>query len=117
MSTISSVTTAKDSGLKAFVKRQPLLSMYAILLVLGWSGLVLQALISQGSLSVSSAIAFVVEVITGWVPGIAAVMVTAVLAGRAGVRELLRRFLIWRVGFRWYIIALFLIAAIILGGG
>ncbi len=108
MSTVSSVSTMKESALKALIKRQPLLSMYIILFVIGWSGLILQMLISQGSLTVPSAIAFVVEVVTGWAPGIAAVLITTVIAGRVGVRDLLRRFLIWRVGF--------LIAAIILGG-
>src|SRR6266545_6151428 len=116
MSTVSSVASMKEPGFKALIKRQPLLSMYIILFVLGWSGLILQMLISQGSLTVPSAIAFVVEVVTGWAPGIAAVLVTAVIAGRVGVRDLLRRFLIWRVGLQWYLFALFLIAAIILGG-
>ncbi len=116
MSTVSSVSTMKESALKALIKRQPLLSMYIILFVIGWSGLILQMLISQGSLTVPSAIAFVVEVVTGWAPGIAAVLITTVIAGRVGVRDLLRRFLIWRVGLQWYVFALFLIAAIILGG-
>jgi CAAX protease family protein len=116
MSTVSSVASLKESGLKALIKRQPLLSMYIILFVLGWSGLILQMLISQGSLTVPSAIAFVVEVVTGWAPGIAAILITAVITGRVGVRDLLRRFLIWRVSLQWYILALFLIAAIILGG-
>jgi membrane protease YdiL (CAAX protease family) len=90
--------------------------MYILLFLLGWSGLILQLLIARGSLSVPSAIAFIVEVVTGWAPGIAAIVVTAVLARRAGVRDLFRRFLIWRVGLQWYLIALFLIAAIILSG-
>ena len=116
MSTASSVAPLKEPGIKALVKRQPLLSMYILLFLLGWSGLILQMLISQGSLAVPSAIAFIVEILTGWAPGIAAVLITAILAGRAGVRDLLRRFLIWRVGLPWYGIALFLIAGIILGG-
>ncbi len=49
MSTVSSVSTLKELGFKALIKRQPLLSMYIILFVLGWSGLILQMLISQGS--------------------------------------------------------------------
>jgi hypothetical protein len=116
MSTVSSIASMKEPGLKALVKRQPLLSMYILLFLLGWSGLILQLLIARGSLSVPSAIAFIVEVVTGWAPGIAAIVVTAVLARRAGVRDLFRRFLIWRVGLQWYLIALFLIAAIILSG-
>jgi membrane protease YdiL (CAAX protease family) len=116
MSAISSVASMKESGFKALVKRQPLLSMYIILFVLGWSGLILQILDSQGLLSMPSPVAFIIQIVTGWAPGIAAVLVTAILAGRTGVRDLLRRFLTWRVGFQWYLVALFLIAFVILGG-
>src|SRR5215208_1630185 len=116
MSTVSSIASMKEPVFKALIKRQPLLSMYIILFLLGWSGLILQVLDSQGVLSMPSAVALIVQILTGWAPGIAAVLVTAVPAGRAGVRDLLRRFLIWRVDLQWYVIALFLIAAIILGG-
>src|SRR5690349_25166732 len=98
MSAISSVASMKESGFKALVKRQPLLSMYIILFVLGWSGLILQILDSQGLLSMPSPVAFIIQIVTGWAPGIAAVLVTAILAGRTGVRDLLRRFLTWKVG-------------------
>jgi membrane protease YdiL (CAAX protease family) len=116
MSTISSVASMKEPGLKALVKRQPLLSMYVVLFVLGWSGLILQLLNSQGSFAMSSPVAFLVTVLTGWAPGLAAVLISAIIAGRAGVRDLLRRFLIWKVGFQWYLLALFLLAPVILGG-
>jgi uncharacterized protein len=39
--------------------------------------------------------------------GIAAFLVTAALAGRAGVADLGRRSVRWRVPVRWYLIALF----------
>jgi uncharacterized protein len=38
----------------------------------------------------------------------ASILATAVVSGRAGVVTLLRRFLIWRVGWKWYAAALFL---------
>lgn len=40
-------------------------------------------------------------------PALAAIIVTAVLEGRAGVRRLLGRIKRWRVGLRWYGVALF----------
>lgn len=113
MSTISSVTPRTGNGFKAFVKRNPLLSMYALMFILAWPFLILEALGSQGLVSKPP---MVLGFATGWAPGIAAVLVTALIAGRAGVRELLGRFLIWRVGLQWYLVALFLMAAIILGG-
>jgi membrane protease YdiL (CAAX protease family) len=37
---------------------------------------------------------------------VAAVLVTGVIDGRDGVLALLRRFLVWRVGVRWYLVVL-----------
>ena len=45
------------------------------------------------------------EVLVSWGPNVAAVMVTAVLTGRAGIRQLLRGFLRWRVGWRPVLLA------------
>jgi membrane protease YdiL (CAAX protease family) len=39
----------------------------------------------------------------GWMPGLAAVIVTGATSGRAGVRSLLGRIFIWRIGFKWYL--------------
>ena len=114
MTTITSVASTHESGLKAFVRRNPLLSMYVVLFALAWAVMIPQALHSQGLISVP--IPVWLEILTGWAPGIAAVVVTSVASGRAGVRELLGRFRIWRVGAQWYLVALFALAALILGG-
>lgn len=113
MASITS-TISTGTGTKAFIKRNPLISLYIIMFALAWSIMIPQALYSQGIISAS--LPEFLEILTGWAPGIAAVLVSAVIAGRAGVRELLRRFLIWRVGLQWYIVGLFLLAVIILGG-
>jgi len=47
-----------------------------------------------------------------WAPTLSAVLLTGILSGKAGIRQLLGRFLRWRVGFLWYIVTLFGIAAI-----
>src|SRR3982074_3039616 len=39
-------------------------------------------------------------------PGLAAFALTALTAGKTGLRELLGRCLMWRVGARWYLLAL-----------
>jgi membrane protease YdiL (CAAX protease family) len=113
MSTIIN-TNSNENGIKGFIKRNPLLSMYIIMFMVAWSVMVPQALYSQGILSASISEFF--EILIGWSPAIAAIIVSAVIAGRAGVRELFQRFLIWRVGLRWYLVGAFLLAAIILGG-
>lgn len=55
-------------------------------------------------------------------PTMAAFLMTAVTQGRAGIVQLLRRFVLWRVGIRWYLFvllgipALFLLPALIQPG-
>jgi membrane protease YdiL (CAAX protease family) len=107
-------TNSNENWIKGFVKRNPLISMYVIMFVVAWSVMIPQALYSQGILSASIPEFF--EILIGWAPAIAAIIVSAVIAGRAGVRELLQRFLIWRVGLRWYLVGAFLLAVLILGG-
>ncbi|MBN1402485.1 MAG: CPBP family intramembrane metalloprotease, partial [Anaerolineae bacterium] len=42
----------------------------------------------------------------GWGLALAALLVVALAEGRAGLRSLLRRYLLWRVPFGWYLVAL-----------
>lgn len=44
--------------------------------------------------------------IGSWLPNLAGVLVTAVAEGGAGVRRLIARFGLWRVGGKWYVAAL-----------
>jgi membrane protease YdiL (CAAX protease family) len=114
MSTVTSLISTNENVFKAFVKRNPLISMYVIMFTLAWAVMVPQALYSQGL--ISAPLPMWLELLTGWAPGIAAVVVASVASGRAGVRELLGRFRIWRVGVQWYLVSLFALAALILGG-
>src|SRR6185503_3915566 len=114
MSTLTSVVSTNENGFKAFVKRNPLISMYIIMFAIAWAVMVPQALYSQGL--ISAPLPVWLELLTGWAPGIAAVIVTSIISGRAGVRELLGRFRTWRVGVQWYLVAFFMLAALILGG-
>jgi uncharacterized protein len=107
-------TLSNEKGISAFIKRNPLISMYVIMFSLAWSVMIPQSLYSQGILA--TRIPEFLEILIGWSPAIASILVTAVIAGRAGVRELLGRFLVWRVGLRWYLVGVFLLAFIILGG-
>jgi uncharacterized protein len=113
MTTITSTASTRESGLKSFVKRNPLLSMYALLFLLGWPVQILDALASHGLAPKPPEI---LTIATGLTPAIAAILVTAILAGRAGVKDLFRRFLVWRVGVQWYLVGIFLLAGVILGG-
>src|SRR5512134_635583 len=110
MTTVSSIAPTTDNGLVAFVKRHPVISMSILTLLFAWPGLIWEALYSQELIASQSPI--VLSLLIGWVPGIAAVVVSAILAGRAGVRDLLRRLLIWKVGIQWYLVGFFLLAGI-----
>jgi membrane protease YdiL (CAAX protease family) len=114
MSTISSAISKPETGWKTFVRRHQLLVMYLLMFVLAYPGLILEVLYSRGITASQSPV--IVSLFTGWGPGIAAVVVSALLAGRRGVRELLGRFLIWRLNIVWYVVAFFLLAGLILGG-
>ena len=114
MSAIASNLTSKETVLKTFVKRHQLISMYIILFALAWSVMIPQALYSQGILS--APLPVFVEILTGWAPAIAAIVITAIISGRQGMREFFKRFLIWRVGAQWYLVAFLLLALLILGG-
>jgi membrane protease YdiL (CAAX protease family) len=48
-------------------------------------------------------------------PAIAALMITGMTTGRAGIRALLSRYAIWRVGLGWYGVALVLPGLLLLG--
>src|SRR5258705_10038351 len=50
----------------------------------------------------------------GYGPTFAAMIVTAALAGKTGIRTLLGRLLLWRVGWPWYAVAVF--GSVILSG-
>ena len=45
-------------------------------------------------------------ILMGWMPGLAATMVAGVTGGRAAVRNLFARVLIWRVGWPWYLLVI-----------
>lgn len=113
-STRGSTANLKENGVKAAFQRHPLFAMYALMFILAWSVMIPQALYSQGI--IAAPLPMALELLVGWAPAISAVTVSAIIAGKAGVSSLLRRLLIWKVGVQYYLVALFLLAAVILGG-
>jgi CAAX protease family protein len=47
------------------------------------------------------------QLLVGYMPGLAALLVAGAIGGRSGIRTVLRTLLIWRVGVQWYAVALF----------
>ena len=58
---------------------------------------------------------FIVYIFLGWGFGIASLIMTGLTFGKAGVIALLKRFLIWRVGWKWYLAAFLLISSLQFG--
>src|SRR4051794_16383473 len=95
-----------------FVRNHPLVSFFTLAFVLAWSVLVPLVLSSYG-LVPQPPTALLIAM--GYAPTIAAIIVTAIIGGGNEVKALLKRLLIWRVGWKWWGITLFLNGAIILG--
>jgi uncharacterized protein len=91
-----------------FIKRRPVLSFFALAFVISWAGILLvvdPSGISANRLPSDIQIALLYPtMLLG--PSVAGLLLTGLLYGRKGFRELGSRLLKWRVGARWYAVAL-----------
>lgn len=85
---------ADPAGGMPVVRRHPLAAFFVLAIALTWS------LVPIGSFAAFG-------------PAVAALVVTAVTGGRAGLRAWASRLVRWRVGSRWYIVALGLPLAVL----
>ena len=109
---------APHRGLKGLLTRHPLVSFFALayaLTWLAWSPWYLSedgiGLLPYDGESISDYVN-TAGLVVG--PTLSAFIMTSVTEGRDGVRRLLRRIVLWRVGLRWYLFVLLGIPAIIL---
>jgi uncharacterized protein len=97
------------TALQTFIKRHSVLTYYIITFVISWGGMLI--LIGPGGFPVSAddteATGPLMVAFLG--PGIAGILLTAHVSGWAGLRELWSRLFRWRVGARWYAVALLLV--------
>jgi membrane protease YdiL (CAAX protease family) len=92
----------------AFIKRHPVLTYFALTFAISW-GCVLMVIGPGGILGTTE----LSEVLMPFAylamllgPSVAGILLTGLVYGRAGFRELLSRLLRWQVGARWYAVAL-----------
>src|SRR5918993_3460321 len=94
--------------IRAFIERHPLLSYFALTFAISWGGFVLVVgpggFPGTGSQFDTLATFVVLAMLAG--PSVAGLLLTGLVDGKAGLRELLSRLLRWRVGARWYAAAL-----------
>jgi membrane protease YdiL (CAAX protease family) len=93
------------SSLLSVVKRHPLITFFVLAFAFAWSMWLLIALYPNSAAYIPSAT---------FGPLIAAFIVLALTRGKSGVKELLSRMVRWRVGLRWYAVALLLPLALVL---
>lgn len=92
-----------------FIKRRPVLTYYALTFGISW-GLTFMIVGGPGGFPANAREtqellpAVVLALVAG--PITAGILMTALFYGRAGLRDLLSRLLQWRVGARWYAVAL-----------
>jgi membrane protease YdiL (CAAX protease family) len=91
------------SGVSSVVKRHPLIAFFALTYAISWLAWPLWA---SGLYPIAPVFSFA--------PFLAALVVLAVTRGKGGVGGLLRRMVRWRVGLRWYAVALLVPVAITL---
>src|SRR5215208_7526827 len=98
------------TAIKAFLKGHTVISYYALAFAISWGAILLVVGLGPGGFSATpqqfqeDVPNAVPAMILG--PGLAGILMTGLLYGRAGLREFRSRLLKWRVGARWYAVAL-----------
>ena len=99
---------APRRGIKALLARHPLVSFFVLAYAGTWLTELPYVLSEDGSglLPYSSPLLIWTSPLTVFMgPFLAAFVMTGTTEGREGVGRFLRRFVLWRVGFRWYLFA------------
>lgn len=91
------------------VKKHPAISMYVLASLIG-GGII--STIVAGVVPSDS----MVFLIAAYSASLAGVILTAIVSGKAGLREMFHRLLIWRAGIGWWAFALVAFALMYLGG-
>src|SRR5215208_7081692 len=96
--------------IRAFLRRHPVLAYYALVFTISWGGILFAVGVGPGGMPATKEQA---EILFPFVllalfagPSMAGILLTGLVYGRAGFRNLLARMRGWRVGGRWYVVAL-----------
>jgi len=102
--------------MKTFIKSHPVLTYFLLTFVISWGGVyILGAPYGMPPTSEQFEKEWTVVLIPLFLgPSMASILLTGLVYGRAGFRELLSRLFKWRVGASWYAIALLTIPLVIM---
>ena len=90
--------------LKTFIKRHSLPTYFALTFAISWGAVLI--LVGPGGIPVTTDQVVMLGMATLLGPSLAGILLTGLVSGRVGLRELLSRLLRWRVDARWYAVAL-----------
>jgi membrane protease YdiL (CAAX protease family) len=98
-------------SIRALIKRHPLLSFYTLVFAISWGAILLALGLGPGGFSATplqfQKAAFPYAIMAAVLgPSVAGILLTGLVHGREGLREFRSRLLKWRVGARWYAVAL-----------
>jgi uncharacterized protein len=93
---------------KAFLKRHSLVLGIVLMFLLTWP----IDLANVGLMPFQ--VPFIVYIFLGWGFVYASVIMTGLTLGKEGVVTLLKRYLLWRVGWKWYLVVFFLPFALVI---
>jgi uncharacterized protein len=97
------------STIKTFIKQHPVLTYFALTFAISWGGILLVIGGPGGIPPTPDQFDLLLPVVVMALmagPSVAGTVLTGLVYGRAGFRESLSRLLRWRVGVRWYAVAL-----------
>jgi membrane protease YdiL (CAAX protease family) len=90
--------------IRAFIKSHPVLSYFALTFAISSGGLLVA--VGREGLPLDARNSWIAASALFAGPSVAGPLMTGLVHGRAGLRELLARLLRWRVSARWYAVAL-----------
>ncbi len=95
-------------NIKEFVKRHSLLTFFILAFAISWGGVLI--LVGPGGISGTpeqfEMLFYIVLLAMLAGPPVAGLLLTGLIYGKAGLREFLSRLIRWRMGARWYVVAL-----------
>jgi uncharacterized protein len=102
---MSAITNNSVQARESFIQKYPLVNFFLLAFGLTWIFMIADALGSHGILPFRLSIPLMI--VMGYMPTLAALIVTGLTKGKAGVRALFRKLLIARLGVGWYAFAIF----------
>ena len=102
---MSAITNNSAQVKASLIQKYPLIAFFVLAFGLTWIFMIMDALGSHNILPFRLPLPLMI--VMGYMPTLAAVIVTNATKGRDGVHALLKKLLIARVGSRWYLFAIF----------